>query len=694
MAKQEYRWEDPGLIYVPHHLNNRELNHDYVRTLEDSMRTEGFLPTFPIVIFRLLELPYFDNIVEREIFICACGAHRTTAAKNVGLEKVYVDIRSGTMDDFFEVMHTDNFQFDPETDSSLGQLFTKKEKREACQSLLTLPKYLKMTNVALSQLWHTSEANIRRWRDEVVQVLKDGEKEFSFEYFPEGRKAEIQAILDSNIREDIEGNVVRVRSRSSGPDRWEFYRNITNRFNEVAGEKGMPQHSMEMRDDTPLSWDIDGAAYVENIYDHRNPDSLPLQKLSEIDILINAKDKAFFEKCRHFGSKARKLTKARDACTTVYHECVRAFRELMGIPDRYEYQEERKKVEASFGKAVARQHGRNLLAGLPTRDTVNSYRNDEDTLKMLLGDIQRPAEYVQKFFDRYYNRRRKTREKLETELIEAHHAMLAHVQKKYPRIDLEKFALSVDGGDWRVDIGDTRPTPMKSSDINEYREDRQLRNARDYYKEVLTYTDMGADWIEACVPEALPLQEALDEMKESSRSRQPSADAEDTIESLWEQIIPAISAWKSARKGKGVGYASKTMFINATKCFDSDFTKDSEIDAVLLRSLLNLLTSPEPMYMFERFVKMQCYGASIWEDSDQNASECNWSRVSSAFDVISAELSKIEWTDAEKVKIDKIASDINAVFDKYRSPISRNTKLWVLGNLAYEYMEELSKEGT
>lgn len=69
--------------------------------------------------------------------------------------------------------------------------------------------------------------------------------------------------------------------------------------------------------------------------------------------------------------------------------------------------------------------------------------------------------------------------------------------------------------------------------------------------------------------------------------------------------------------------------------------------------------------------------------------DCNWARVLSAFDVISTELDKIQWSDEEKAKIEQITSGIQSLF-KEHTGISRDTKLWVLANLAYEYMEELN----
>ena len=71
--KKELRWENPAEIYVPGFLNNRELNPAYVESLEDSMRKEGFLPTFPIVCFRRLDIPYFDDFTSVHFMFARVG---------------------------------------------------------------------------------------------------------------------------------------------------------------------------------------------------------------------------------------------------------------------------------------------------------------------------------------------------------------------------------------------------------------------------------------------------------------------------------------------------------------------------------------------------------------------------------------------------------------------------------------------
>ena len=480
--KREYRWEDPAEIYVPTFMNNRELNPAYVESLEDSMRKDGFLPTFPITVFRRKpDLPYFDDFTSN-LFVVACGVHRTTAAQNISLAKVYVDLRTGTIDDFIEAMHTDNFKFDPTVDASVGQVFTKKEKREACKQLLLLPKYLKLTNTALAEIWHTSEGNIRRWRDEVASSINEDPN--SVDFCTQERLAEIKEILKSPVRENVAGDVVHIRSREHGrDDKWDYYRSIQRKVEQVDG----------------LDWYKCIVPYCQQVYEVQGtqPDlsySLSMQQLTELDVLISEKDKDFLERCRKYGEAARQLETARETCHKVYNECKQEFDNLMLLPES-SYDDAYKKCFQSFGRAISRNCGRNLLAAAPNRDTVAKYEQETELLKQLLKDIHTPAEYVQKFHDRYWKRRKKAREELEQEIIEAQHQMLDRVQEKYPGIDLYKFALQVDSRSYWVELGQTPSVPMQRSDIDEEQQDKALRYVLDHYQDILKDIDEDAEWI-------------------------------------------------------------------------------------------------------------------------------------------------------------------------------------------------------
>ena len=478
--KKELRWENPAEIYVPGFLNNRELNPVYVEVLEDSMRKEGYLPTFPIVCFRRLDLPFFDDYTS-ELYICAAGAHRTTAARNIDLERVYVDLRTGTMDDFIETMHTDNFQFDPALDSSLGQLFTKTEKREACKQLLLIPRYLKLTNVALAEMWHTSEGNIRRWRDEVASLINEDSDQFGFEHYPEGRLAEIQDILASNVRETPDGSTVQVRSKPQ-TDKWDFYMGIQAKVEEM----------------TDLDWKLDVVPYIEEVHDEKYPSDLSLKKLSELDRLISDRDRAFLEKCRTLGDAQRQLNAARDACHKVFRVCEEAFKDYLGAMDLYNgySSDEYKACLKSFGRVVSRNFGRNLLTSPLYTDTVAKYERETVQLNTLAADIEKNAEYVEKFAQRYLNRRLKKRTALEQELVTAQHEMLAAAKEKYPDLDLTKFALAVDSDSYWLDIGTTLAFPMDVSQIPEGKKDSDLEYIRDHYLEMHNQVEAGKDWVE------------------------------------------------------------------------------------------------------------------------------------------------------------------------------------------------------
>ena len=479
--KREYRWEDPAEIYVPTFMNNRELNPAYVESLEDSMRKDGFLPTFPITVFRRKpDLPYFDDFTSN-LFVVACGVHRTTAAQNISLAKVYVDLRTGTIDDFIEAMHTDNFKFDPTVDASVGQVFTKKEKREACKQLLLLPKYLKLTNTALAEMWHTSEGNIRRWRDEVASSINedpDGEPT-DFNFCSSERLAEIKEILKSPTRETVAGDVVHIRQKSHD-GKWDYYRELKRK----AENEG-------------LDWNDAIIPYCQHCYevdDTNLSEVLTMQQLTELDMLISEKDREFLEQCRTYSEAAEALRTARSACHEVFNECKKEFDTLMLLPESTS-DDAYKKCFQNFGRAVSRNCGRNLIATAPLRDTIAKYERETELLKQLLKDIRTPAEYIQKFHDRYWKRRRKQREELEQELIETQHKMLERVQEKYPGIDLFKFCLTVDSKSFWLEPGDTPSTPMQRSDIDAEKDDKKLGYILQHYQDILKDIDEDAKWI-------------------------------------------------------------------------------------------------------------------------------------------------------------------------------------------------------
>ena len=104
-----------------------------------------------------------------------------------------------------------------------GNCSQKRRNGRRCKQLLLLPKYLKLTNVALADTWHTSEGNVRRWREEIASSIDEAPDRFDF--CSGERLAEIQEILKSPTRENVAGDVVHIRSREHGrDDKWDYYR--------------------------------------------------------------------------------------------------------------------------------------------------------------------------------------------------------------------------------------------------------------------------------------------------------------------------------------------------------------------------------------------------------------------------------------------------------------------------------------
>jgi len=651
--KKELRWENPATIYVPGFLNNRELNPVYVESLEDSMQKDGFLPTFPIVCFRRLDMQFFDDYTS-ELYICAAGAHRTTAAQNLGLEKVYIDLRTGTMDDFIEAMHTDNFQFDPALDTSLGQLFTKTEKREACKQLLLIPKYLKLTNVALADMWHTSEGNIRRWRDEVASLINDASDGVIFQHLPEGRLAEIQDILNSNMRENSDGSVVQVRSKPQ-TDKWDYYWGIQEKVKE------MPD----------LDWNLDVRSYCLKIYE-QEPGDLSMKKLSELDRRLSARDKDFLEKCRFFGDARRRLEAARDTYNKAFRDCEEAFVTYMkGMGENLSTgyrSDEYKACLKSFGRAVSRNFGKHLLGSKLYTDTVAKYERETTQVNTLKSDIEKSVEYVQKFAERYRKRRLKKRETLETELVTAQHEMLTAAKKKYPDLDLTKFALAVDSDSYWLDMGTTPAFPMEVSHIPEGKKDSDLKYIRDHYIEMRNQVEAGEAWIERLMIAKVQLDS---ESPEVNRPATPESEPE-TTEAL--PPLEPLSAWGAWRAQNYSGYFKLKQYLLDNYSREDGYKKEYQrLHASISQNCH--ISAVEA-----------CLREIAFEKSCERKA-CNWSRVLDASDVMRAELDKIEWTDTERAKIEKVSDEVTATIRPYQ--LTRETRLAILGKVMGNLMKKL-----
>ena len=153
-------WIDPNDIADVWTVNNRKENSGHIESLAESMRTNGYLLEYPIIVFEAANIP----IKTDKPYVIACGHHRRKAAIAAGIDQIFAEVHDGTEEEWIEMMSLDNFQFDVASNPGIGLAFTEQERRAACFQMLLLPKYLRKTNVALANAWKVAEGTVRRWR--------------------------------------------------------------------------------------------------------------------------------------------------------------------------------------------------------------------------------------------------------------------------------------------------------------------------------------------------------------------------------------------------------------------------------------------------------------------------------------------------------------------------------------------------
>ena len=283
----EKKWIDPNEIHVFMVLNNREINQNYVGDLAESMGDKGFLPEFPIDVFRASNLA---NIDTDKPYVCACGAHRTLGAINAKLDKVLVHVHDGREEAFIEMMHLDNFKFDPAQHSGIGQPFTQKEKRAAVTQLLLLPKFFEQTNSALQEMWRIPETSLRRWRGEVVEMLEMDHPNLRIWGISDGRLKRLRELAANPERVDQEGKIVKIRQPfvdASDDEKSDFWDEMEMDI-AVLGEThdvGMD----EVRTWMKQKWNVDS-------YWHPYQD-VTMNQLRELHNLVLSEDAEFIKAC-------------------------------------------------------------------------------------------------------------------------------------------------------------------------------------------------------------------------------------------------------------------------------------------------------------------------------------------------------------------------------------------------------------
>ena len=141
LNNDHFEWISPHRIALNWNLNPRAMDEKHIQDIAFHMNAQGYNPNCPIIIYQLS-----DNADPKSVGIAATGYHRLMASQfsgaefpNLPLEKVYCEIRQGTMDDVIRTMLEDNLKWTPGMNAELGKMPSPAEIRTIRYRLMLFP---------------------------------------------------------------------------------------------------------------------------------------------------------------------------------------------------------------------------------------------------------------------------------------------------------------------------------------------------------------------------------------------------------------------------------------------------------------------------------------------------------------------------------------------------------------------------
>ena len=200
------KWLDPDLIVTNWDLNPRERDENHILAIAHHMNDNGYDDDFPIIVYHLEEGPHPSSN------FAATGYHRLAAAMlkhsdypNLPLKEVYVELRTGTMDDVVITMMTDNWQWSPSVNQSMGKMPSAFELRAMRYRLMLFPDNFKKSDRNLAKEWGCDKRAIGTIRGEIINRLQTDVR-ISIPYFTEAYREEILRIAERGMYISTDGN--------------------------------------------------------------------------------------------------------------------------------------------------------------------------------------------------------------------------------------------------------------------------------------------------------------------------------------------------------------------------------------------------------------------------------------------------------------------------------------------------------
>ena len=509
-------WIDPNDIYLVSYLNPRQLNQGFIESLVESMQMQGFLPQYPVSVFRTENLSYLEMREKdaRFPFVCASGMHRTTAAQLAKVDKILCKVYDAGDDTFIEMMMTDNFEHDPARNSEIGQVFSQREKRRACTRLLYIPKFLKMTNSALAQGWHTSEANVRRWRKDVESSL-DEANEGSTDFIPASlrqmgitprRLEDLNNIRVSREREDAEGNVVQIRTAPKEPTEeekagfWEQIRHDAGDYYDADEDVWLEKHGIGefkyVREYLTAKYGLEERYHVYR--------DLTMKQLRDVHGAILSDDADFIAGCKAIGEVAEKFKALK---TDFRKNCESIEKWLLKFVQGDKWSDAYKKCSQAFkeaARAAGYTHYYEDYYSYPTDDAKpETYESANEVMLAVQRDIAEDAGWVVTFREKIEKRVIRNRQNLEKDWGQAKDA-LADAFTAYPRnISPAAFCAAMDSKHYDKD--GTHFKLFSRKEIGSRVHDGTIRSQIRAFKDAARDLKADAEWVQKIPSEDTPV---------------------------------------------------------------------------------------------------------------------------------------------------------------------------------------------
>ena len=200
------KWLDSDLIVTNWDLNPRERDENHILAIAHHMNDNGYDDDFPIIVYHLEEGP-----IHPSSNFAATGYHRLAAAAlkhsdypNLPLKEVYVELRTGTMDDVVITMMTDNWQWSPSVNQSMGKMPSALELKAMRYRLMLFPDNFKKSDRNLAKEWSCDKRAIGAMRGEIVSKLQ-ADVRISIPYFTEAYREEILRIAERGMYISTDG---------------------------------------------------------------------------------------------------------------------------------------------------------------------------------------------------------------------------------------------------------------------------------------------------------------------------------------------------------------------------------------------------------------------------------------------------------------------------------------------------------